>query len=754
MKSARPCLFWSLKLTCVGCVGAFTSDFDANYSFKLSSIGRVAAHQLSYMADSTVSISNPMTPKSGPTASTTFPTTPTSIASSNNLSSATGPVRFIKPISPRKRRRSSEDSLVSSIANNLLRKSPAPTTPKLGQSPQNLPRPLTAAAELADQKRRRELSQREQSHQISPNPKSRALEALSGVSGNGMSKLQDAPTPANTLSEAVAAIAPTILIPEKAQAEGSMQTSPVSMSSLTTLDGAGAGTVTSNGQQATSPRQLREDSGGQVEGSEQNNNTLQVDKDEGPSNKALSYPGPLLSAQTNDGRRGMSLPGPSGFTSDSSRSPSSSNKKHKCPYCSTDFTRHHNLKSHLLTHSHEKPYMCQTCDSRFRRLHDLKRHSKLHTGEKPHVCPKCKRSFARGDALARHNKGQGGCAGRRSSVGSYGEERTFDGSSQGGHGGDESMDGLVYTGQASHEPENMEDDAEDVDDRRKSLPSIRRHEAPSDSQYRPMQDSKSTYQSRGPSTYPPVAVRQLPNSGSLYPPNASHGGGSSTSTSPGTQNSTLNQYPPGASGSSTYQVGGSNVFAHGGMTESPKPLSPAGMTSHQSSHAELNIHRNRSPSLTQQFQQHQYGRRTHNRVTPPPSGLPPPMSTSTHSNAPHLPSLPGLTPPDPRFTLHSQTAGPPHAPPLGQVSHSGPQHPSGAATSSSYASQQGGLSSHSNSHSSHGTQPHGSGERANLPFTQGEDRLWAYVRSLESKIDRLQEEVVNLRGQLSGGSHR
>jgi hypothetical protein len=27
-----------------------------------------------------------------------------------------------------------------------------------------------------------------------------------------------------------------------------------------------------------------------------------------------------------------------------------SRKKHKCPYCETEFTRHHNLKSHMLTH--------------------------------------------------------------------------------------------------------------------------------------------------------------------------------------------------------------------------------------------------------------------------------------------------------------------------------------------------------------------------------------------------------------------
>lgn len=90
----------------------------------------------------------------------------------------------------------------------------------------------------------------------------------------------------------------------------------------------------------------------------------------------------------------------------------SSTKQHKCPYCSLDFT---DIKSHLLTHSHEKPYVCQTCQSTFRRLHDLKRHTKLHTGEFPHICRQCGRKFARIDALARHQKGPGGCPRTRSS---------------------------------------------------------------------------------------------------------------------------------------------------------------------------------------------------------------------------------------------------------------------------------------------------------------------------------------------------
>lgn len=103
---------------------------------------------------------------------------------------------------------------------------------------------------------------------------------------------------------------------------------------------------------------------------------------------------------------------PPWLESDADSQPPSA-KKYKCPYCATDFTRHHNLKSHLLTHKEERPYVCYTCDQRFRRLHDLKRHTKLHTGDRPHVCTKCGRRFARGDALQRHQKGPIDCLERR-----------------------------------------------------------------------------------------------------------------------------------------------------------------------------------------------------------------------------------------------------------------------------------------------------------------------------------------------------
>jgi len=61
------------------------------------------------------------------------------------------------------------------------------------------------------------------------------------------------------------------------------------------------------------------------------------------------------------------------ITGDQSMSGDGKKRKHKCQECGQYFTRLHNLKSHLLTHSQEKPFICQECGHKFRRLHDLKR---------------------------------------------------------------------------------------------------------------------------------------------------------------------------------------------------------------------------------------------------------------------------------------------------------------------------------------------------------------------------------------------
>ncbi|KAL8995687.1 MAG: hypothetical protein Q9169_004620 [Polycauliona sp. 2 TL-2023] len=271
--------------------------------------------------------------------------------------------------------------------------------------------------------------------------------------------------------------------------------------------------------------------------------------------------------------------------------------------------------------------------------------------------------------------------------------------------------------EASHEPDKMDDETDAGTSRNGSLPSIQRHEAPTYSG----SEGHASYISRQPSTYPPIVGRQ-PKAGGLYPPMASPGAGSSASNSP--RQATFSQ----SSGGSTFPPPPpQNVFAQGGgMTESPKPLSPG---SHQLGHPEPSIHRNRSPSLTQQYQQQQFGRKPN--LQNPSSGMSlPPMPPSGYSGAPHLPSLPGLPPPDLKFTLHSQAGAPPPVHPSAQGS--GP-----TVTSPNYQSPSG-----NNSLSSQ------SGDGSQKFYGSDQAQLFAYIRTLEVKIDRLQEEVGTLKSQL------
>ncbi|OOQ90875.1 C2H2 zinc finger protein [Penicillium brasilianum] len=315
-----------------------------------------------------------------------------------------------------------------------------------------------------------------------------------------------------------------------------------------------------------------------------------IDQD---SNKAFSYPMPT--GGINDPRRGLSLP-TSGYNRGGPRSPSA--KKHRCPYCATEFTRQHNLKSHLLTHSQEKPFVCQTCQSRFRRLHDLKRHTKLHTGERPHTCPKCGRRFARGDALARHNKGQGGCAGRRASMGSFHPEDEY----VDGQHPDDGMDGVVYM-----EPERMDEE----DERRLGLPNIRRHETDQ------LSRSDSSHTARQPSTYPPIAAYRS----SLPLPQGTQGG-SGASMAGATSQPSNHTFPPAGHSS------GASIFPPSTVSDSPRALSPNTLSQHDSNAQPP--HTAHSPGLGQSLPHPQpYTRTSQSSATnhvPPPIGLPPPQT--------------------------------------------------------------------------------------------------------------------------------
>ncbi|KAI8153630.1 Transcriptional regulator CRZ1 [Colletotrichum sp. SAR 10_70] len=396
------------------------------------------------------------------------------------------------------------------------------------------PTPLTAAAalEALDEERRRE--QRLNPPGSSDNPGHSVLSVLAG-SVAAMSRPDDAPQAPTASMEASTKEPQPVSIPQpnNAPAENA-EISPQSATSVASIAGAlvtaSPGPMEVDHKTNEQPQQQQQ-SQPQLQATPQPPHPATAQEDK-TTPGSLSYPGSLQAAAMMPAppARGMSFPMPSpGHESPTQ----SSGKKHKCPFCDTEFTRHHNLKSHLLTHSQEKPYICQECSMRFRRLHDLKRHSKLHTGEKPHVCPKCDRKFARGDALARHSKGAGGCAGRRSSMGSFAETDDMDGPSMAD--GDDSMAGVVYG--------NEEDMTEE--ERRLSLPSIK--------------------------------AQHVAGQGSME----------------GMPNSITGGHTPNTSVSSM------------------PPLSPG------TAHDTANIARQRSPSLTQQFQQQQFGRRPSERNTSP-----------------------------------------------------------------------------------------------------------------------------------------
>ncbi|KAI5205253.1 hypothetical protein E4T38_04423 [Aureobasidium subglaciale] len=340
---------------------------------------------------------------------------------------------------------------------------------------------------------------------------------------------------------------------------------------------------------------------------------------------------------------------------------------------------------------------------RHKRLHDLKRHTKLHTGERPHICDKCGRRFARGDALARHNKGPGGCAGRRSSFGGDDDSRM----------GDEGMDGMEYTdnGENGHD---MDD--EDDNPRRESEPSRKR--AHIEDSHDP---NRSIYRQHS-STYPPPLASRT-HRGNMGPPNHHILPSSNAVTSPGeitnmnpTSNMALNPY------GSTPTV----VLGEGGISHSPKPLSPNQQDQHRLSIAEAtSAMRNRSPSLTQIQQAHNA---RNGQATPPA-----PHQMSQHTQ---LPSLAGLA------SGHSMRL------PIQSAAHnsmhnnmqSGPMH----------GSNPGSLSSHG----------HSSGGSMREIVGDGINDVWNYVRALEQRfsrmqdeyelrISRLQEDLIAIKGHLS-----
>ena len=84
--------------------------------------------------------------------------------------------------------------------------------------------------------------------------------------------------------------------------------------------------------------------------------------------------------------------------------------KHKCEHCNRVFTRRHNLKAHMQTHTENRPYKCSQCSRTFRRMYDVKRHQQTHNATKPYSCKFCGKRFARADAVLRHNSSPNVCS--------------------------------------------------------------------------------------------------------------------------------------------------------------------------------------------------------------------------------------------------------------------------------------------------------------------------------------------------------
>lgn len=288
------------------------------------------------------------------------------------------------------------------------------------------------------------------------------------------------------------------------------------------------------------------------------------------------------------------------------------------------------------------------------------------------------------------------------------------------------MDGLEYQDDNGNDDRD-EDDMVDENGRRVSEPSRKR------AHLETSRDAERAVYRQHSSTYPPPLGRVMRQEvGNMGPPQAYLP--SSTVASP-EQSGTA---PPSANSSYSSQYYAPppppSMLQHGSITSSPKPISPGNPAQHRLSVSDATGLRNRSPSLTQQFQQDHFGRPTG------PSGRPPPG----HSYPPpQLPSLGSLAPTNHQPNRMVIQQGPPSAGPS-MLHHQ--QHPPPAAMPGSNPS----------SMSSHGQSSGGSMREMIGPEPQD---LWNYVRNLEQRfsrmqdeyelrISRLQEDLISLKGQV------
>lgn len=543
---------------------------------------------------------------------------------------------------------------------------------------------LTGAAALAEE---RQHQQDLLSKGVSLNPAAKAVSALRGSFPQSMSRADEAPQ-----SRFMGVITNGSITSEPMQIDHSPAAMPYPMSFEPQLS-----RPNQNKSQVESPTST-------VATASPAAISRLTDRTEERSNKATSYPQPRVTDEEDaDALRRMSLPS---VNPSPSMSRSGTMKKHKCPYCDADFTRHHNLKSHLLTHSKEKPYSCSDCNLRFRRLHDLKRHSKLHTGEKSHMCPKCGRRFARGDALARHSKGPGGCAIRRGSAG--GEDDVGDA----GNEGDEGMEGVVYS-RTDHESDRGlhgrldEERAQFNHYRRRSEP----HRGASDSQDNDHLSS-SHRSNLHASTYPGSAAILGGSRGSY-----SVGGSSGTTVS--REDTTMASPRTYRSQSNAQFVAAPLTYSQ--MVESPPPLSPQMRESSRMTLPAVGPGQSAAPVSQDRY--------TGRRDT---AG-----GTSQTGGTPHHQTLPSLS----SVTRHM---GPVDSALLSPVTAAvGAQHTKSATpsprTSTNYAKD-----------GREGVVRDGSAAMAASASVESDNNMWEYIRNMKDQLARVTDELDRQKQQYEG----
>jgi hypothetical protein len=263
------------------------------------------------------------------------------------------------------------------------------------------------------------------------------------------------------------------------------------------------------------------------------------------------------------------------------------------------------------------------------------------------------------------------------------------------------MDGVMYTGDG----EGDDDDG----GRRESEPARKRQNTGNSTQ--------GSYHHHS-STYPPVAANRASSSQNNLRPYYQDSTTQPTNVSPKLAATSI---------ASVHGSNQSNVFAQGGMTESPKPLSPGQQEQHRLG-ADGSLHGSRSPNMSQHLHQQSFSR---SRATPPIALAPP-----NANNGPHLPSLPGLNALAPKPGSQSSKGGPGS---LLQHQHM----PAPGATS-----QPGSMSSHG-------------GSGGSMRETMGNQvDVWQYVRDIEARMARMekehndristmQNEITTLRAQLA-----